>query len=870
MAAPGRCLHELIAGQAARTPGAVALVFEDRTLTYAELDRRTNRLARCLAGLGVGPEVRVGVCMERSFEMVVALLGTLKAGGAYVPVDPSYPAERIDHMLTDSGVPVLLTQERFRGRLPEHGALVLCLDRDWPRVEAESPEPFESGAGPESLAYVIYTSGSTGRPKGAMNTHRSVANRLLWGEDRFGLTGEDVMLQKTPFSFDVSVPELFGPLLAGARMVLARPDGHRDPAYLSETIERERVTTIHFVPSMLRAFLEAGEPYRCGSLRRVSCSGEALTPELRDGFFELFPGVELHNLYGPTEAAVEVTHHECVRGAGGMVPLGRPVANTQVHVLDGMLSPVPWGVAGELYIGGVQVGRGYLNRPDLTAERFVADPFSPEPGGRLYRSGDRARWRADGTLEYLGRLDFQVKIRGFRIEVGEVEAALRALPAVREAVVAVQESAAGEMRLVAYVAGEAAALASGTLRSVLERTLPAHMIPSVFVRLDELPLLPNGKVDRNALPKPGAWERAREHEAPSTYTEQQLAAIWEEVLDTRPVGVDDDFFALGGHSLAAVRLMTQVRRRFGTEIPLSEVFRSPTVRSLAVLVDHKLDAEPWSPLVPIQPHGDRVPIFFVHPFGGQVLCYADLARHLGRDQPFYGLMAPDLVRVEEEVSIEEMASGYVAAVRAVRPRGPYLIGGWSFGGHVAFEMARQLTGAGEPVALLAMLDTPAPGGARQGDGVEEELSLLLHVAEEEAARSGKPCSLTAEELRPLDPESRIVRTLEAIRGPGAAPGDVEVSWVRAFLRGTEVRRRAESRYTPGPYDGQVTLFLPSEQAAGAVDPDVRKKEAKWAAYCSTPPLTRVVPGNHGTMVTGDHAAVLAGHIRALSDAGLRR
>ncbi|HEX7241973.1 MAG TPA: amino acid adenylation domain-containing protein, partial [Longimicrobiaceae bacterium] len=450
----GPCLHRLIAAQAKRTPNAVAVVAGPEALTFAELERRSNRLARWLRGRGVGPEVPVGICMERSGEMVVALLATLKAGGAYIPLDPGYPAERLGYMLEDARVRLLLTRADLLERLPPHAAEPVCLDGLWVEAMDEDDTDPEVDVSPDGLAYVIFTSGSTGRPKGAMNAHAGIVNRLLWMQEEYGLGPDDVVLQKTPFSFDVSVWEFFWPLMTGARLVLARPEGHRDPAYLSELIEREGVTTLHFVPPMLQAFLEAGEPWRCRSVRRVMCSGEALPYELMERFFSALPGAELHNLYGPTEAAVDVTYWACGPRARRVVPIGRPVANTRLYVLGSALLPVPVGVVGELFIGGVQVGRGYLGRPELTAETFVPDPLSPTPGARLYRTGDRARWLASGELEFLGRVDTQVKIRGFRIEPGELEAVLTRHPAVREAVVVVREAASGtpgDKRLVAYV-----------------------------------------------------------------------------------------------------------------------------------------------------------------------------------------------------------------------------------------------------------------------------------------------------------------------------------------------------------------------------------------------------------------------------------
>ncbi|HEX6371119.1 MAG TPA: amino acid adenylation domain-containing protein [Longimicrobium sp.] len=602
MVPAGTCIHHLFQAQVERTPDAVALVFEDQTLSYAELNARANRLARHLATLGVGPEVRVGLCMERGVEMVISILAVLKAGGAYVPLDPGYPAERLAWMVADSAVPVLLTQERLRDAIPaDTTARVVSVDAAWDAVAGESAEDFDGGARPENLAYVIYTSGSTGRPKGVMNAHGAVVNRLVWMQAEYGLGADDVVLQKTPFSFDVSVWEFFWPLMTGATLVVARPDGHRDPRYLREVIERRGVTTLHFVPSMLQPFVEDVDAGRCGSLKRVICSGEALSAALVERFHARFPStVSLHNLYGPTEAAVDVSHWPCERGASAAsVPIGRPVWNTRLYVLDAARRPVAIGLPGELYIGGVQVARGYLNRPALTAERFVPDPFSSQAGARLYRTGDRARWTersaeaGDGdtpalthfrtpALEYLGRLDEQVKVRGFRIEPGEVEAALRRHPEVAECAVVVREDVVGDPRLVAYVVGGADA---DELRARLRAGLPEYMVPAAFVLIERLPVTPNGKLDRRALPAPEYATARAAPVAPRTPTEERLAAIWAEVLRIERVGIHDSFFALGGHSLLATRAVSRVREAFGVELPLRAVFETPTVAGVAPRVE---------------------------------------------------------------------------------------------------------------------------------------------------------------------------------------------------------------------------------------------------------------------------------------------
>jgi amino acid adenylation domain-containing protein len=581
---PGEaCIHDLIARQAAATPDAVAVVFQDERVTYAELDRRANQLANHLRALGVGPEVRVGVCAERSVELVVALLATLKAGGGYVPLDPGYPRDRLAYMLADSRISVLLAQAHLADRIPPHGARTVLLDADWPRIARESGAAPVAGVTLDHLAYVIYTSGSTGQPKGAENAHRGIRNRLLWMQEAFGLDATDAILQKTPFSFDVSVWEFFWPLMTGARLVMAKPEGHREPAYLAGLIGQEGVTTLHFVPSMLQAFLEEPDLSACAPLRRVVCSGEALPAELQTRFFQRI-GAELHNLYGPTEAAVDVTWWPCARGDDRRgVPIGRPIANTRVHLLDARRNPVPVGVAGELYIAGVQVGRGYLGRRGLTAERFVPDPFSATPGARMYRTGDLARWLADGSVDYLGRADHQVKIRGFRIELGEVEAALAAHPGVREAVVVARTDAPGETRLVAYLtaSGDSAPDAAA-LREHLRAGLPEYMVPAAFVAMEALPLSPNGKVDRKALPAPEAKrDEAVAFVAPRDETERAIAALWCEALRVEQVGVDDNFFDLGGHSLLLVRVHGRIREALGAEITVVELFQHPTVGSLA-------------------------------------------------------------------------------------------------------------------------------------------------------------------------------------------------------------------------------------------------------------------------------------------------
>jgi len=587
-----RCVHHLFEEQAERTPESVAVAFEDRTLTYSQLNARSNQLAHYLQCQGVGPETLVAICMERSLEMVVGLLGILKAGGAYVPLDPEYPAERLAFMLEDAQAPLLLIQRHLCSRVAAQSAQLICLDHIAKELLGYSVDKPLDRATADDLAYVIYTSGSTGKPKGAMNTHRAICNRLLWMQDAYQLTQSDRVLQKTPFSFDVSVWEFFWPLLTGACLVVARPGGHRDSLYLARVIAREEITTLHFVPSLLQIFLDEPEVIHCRGLRRVICSGEALPVDLQERFFARLPRVDLQNLYGPTEAAVDVSYWACRPGEGERsVPIGRPISNMRLYVLDRGWQPLPVEVPGELYIGGIGLARGYWNRPDLTAEKFVPDPLGIDPGGRLYRTGDLVRWRADGNLEFLGRLDDQVKIRGFRIELGEIEASLARHPGLQRSVVVAREDEPGDKRLVAYAvpADSASPPSAADLRSFLGQELPAYMIPSAFAFLDRLPLSPNGKVDRKALPKPGeAWAETSSFIAPRTPVEEILVGIWAEVLGLERIGVADNFFELGGHSLRAIRVIARVHDVLGVEVAMRTFFEAPTVAGMAPAIDRKL------------------------------------------------------------------------------------------------------------------------------------------------------------------------------------------------------------------------------------------------------------------------------------------
>jgi amino acid adenylation domain-containing protein/non-ribosomal peptide synthase protein (TIGR01720 family) len=587
---PNAVLHECVEAQAEQTPDAVSVAFEDAQWTYRTLNQYANRLAHHLQALGVGPEVRVAVYMEQSFEMTVALLGILKAGGAYLPLDPRSPKERLNFMLKDAQVALILTQESLLERVSEHRAHKICLDADWEMIARASEENPGGRVCPESSAYVIYTSGSTGRPKGVMISHRGICNRLRWMQDAYRLTQADHVLQKTSATFDVSVWEFFWPLSNGARLVLTQPDGNKDSAYLLKRIAEQEITRVHFVPAMLKVFLHEPGIESCRCLSQVVCSGEALSLDLQERFFDRLEA-NLHNLYGPTEASIDVTSWTCQPRVKYLtVPIGRPIANTQVYILDSDLQPVPIGVFGELYIGGVGLSQGYLNQPELTAQTFIPNPYGKDPGARLYKTGDITRYLADGNIVFLGRADRQVKIRGFRIELEEVEDRLGQHPSVRECRVLVRTDFSEEPTLVAYlVVDNQSAPSLSDLRGFMKETLPDYMVPSAFVMLDELPLTLNGKVDYQALPIPDRSRSGLEvaFTLPRSPVEELLAGLWAQVLGLKQVGVHDNFFELGGNSISSIQIVARANRA-GLTLTPKQMFQHPTVAELASV------AEPFS------------------------------------------------------------------------------------------------------------------------------------------------------------------------------------------------------------------------------------------------------------------------------------
>ncbi len=727
---PGATLPGLFAQQARRTPDAVAVVDEHAALSYAQLDGAADRIAHKLRSDGVGCESVVAVFAERSADLVAGLLGVLKAGAAYLPLDPDYPAERLAFMLADSGAHAVLAQRGLGGLLPESGPPVLFLDDapSWPAA-ADGPD----AAADDGAAYLIYTSGSTGRPKGVINSHRGVVNRLDWMQSALRIGAGDVVLQKTPASFDVSVWEFFWPLLTGARLALARPGGHRDPGYLRDAIESYGVTVLHFVPSMLTSFLadaqaaghQAEAAARCRSVRHIVCSGEELPAALARDCVAALPWASLHNLYGPTEAAIDVTAWQVTAEAlagRSRVPIGVPIRNVRMHVLDDQMREVPIGAVGQLYIAGVQLARGYHRRPALTAERFVPDPIGP-PGSRLYATGDLGRWHQDGAIEFLGRIDGQVKLRGIRIELGEIEVALRGQPGISDAAAAVKEISAGDRRLVGYLVGVGQPDASA-LRQALKRLLPEYMVPAAFVSLDSLPLSPSGKLDRAALPAPAPARALDGHRtAPCTAVERAITDIWREVLAVPQVGIDDDFFALGGHSLLATQVVARLRKvtaGTGRQVSVMDLFKYPTIAELAALIEDESAERPRRLLYELTrpvPAGQRVCSYVCVPYGGgSAVVYQPIADVLPAGHTLYSVAIPghDVGLDEDAMPFGELARRCADEILH-RVEGPLVLyGHCGVGGALATELARLLELAGrrlEAVYLGGVFPFARPAGA---------------------------------------------------------------------------------------------------------------------------------------------------------------
>jgi amino acid adenylation domain-containing protein len=875
---PDRCVHELFAEEAAKHPERIAVVSEEGRLTAGELDERSNRLANHLRAFGVGPEVRVAVFLERSCDAIVAFLGVLKAGGAYVPLDSAFPRERLAAMLEQAQPAAVITQERLLESLPDpstHPARRICLDAEAGVIARQDARAPASGVRLENLLYLLFTSGSSGRPKGVAVEHRQLLHYLAGALERLDPPEGASFATVSTLAADLGNTSIFPALVRGGTLHVLSREQASDPSSLADAFARDPVDILKIVPSHLSALLLSERSDAVLPRRLLILGGEASSRELIEQVRAQAPELRIVNHYGPTETTVGATTWtvpEPLSAEVSRLPLGHPLPGARTYLLNSVLQPVPVGVTGEIYIGGGGVARGYLGAPDQTAERFLPEPFSGLEGQRFYRTGDLARQRPDGSLEFLGRADSQVKIRGFRIELGEIEAVLQSHPDLWECAVVAEESGA-EPQLVAYVVPRRQHRAfPADLRGHLAERLPGYMLPAVFVRLEALPLTPNGKLDRRALPPPGddPGAAARGSGArPRNLLELELVKIWEDLLHLSPIGTDESFFEIGGHSLLAVRLMAQIEKRLNCPLPLAALYRSPTIGELAKLLesDAKL-AEP-SPLVPIQAHGGRPPFFCVHPMGGEVLCYYHLSRALGKDQPFYGLQAAGLEQpADGDLSIPEMAAQYLGAIRAVAPTGPYLVGGYSFGCKVAFEIAHQLRRIGEEVSLLALLDGGAPGKDAQLERVNEAI-FVAQTLREEARQAGEEFAISFEEIRGRDLEAQLPYVLEQAKLQQRLPAEVDVPIVRQFLNGIQLRQRASAAYSPAPYPDHIVYFRSTDLDSEYLEVlresgyDVDDPTKGWARFAVQPIEIHDIPGLHEMLMRPPAVEELARSLRAV-------
>ncbi len=863
LALPAETIITAFEAQAARTPDAIAVQAAGLTVTYRELDRLAICTATMLVRHGVGRGDFVGIRLERSVELVVAMLGVLKAGAAYVPIDPADPTDRVRFVVGDAGIKVLIGDDIDS---PPDGLATV-------RLGADGRAPSDAGsvlafdqAGFDDPAYVMYTSGSTGRPKGAIISHRGIANHMRWMQGAYPCNSTDVVIQKTPVTFDGSVWEFYAPLLAGGRLIMARPDGHRDAAYLLSTIREAGITILQAVPTLLRLLIDTGGLASCPSLRRVFCGGEALTPELVKAFLAASPA-QLINLYGPTEVTINAATWAVSRTTfDGRVAIGGLVANTSAYILDNERHFVPIGTWGELYLGGPGVASGYLNRPDLTAERFQPDLFDARQ--TMYRTGDQVRWRSDRNLEYMGRLDHQVKLRGLRIELGEIEAALAAAPGVAASAAAIHGHTDGDQRLVGYIVFQAdAARDLDQIFAAIRCRLPGYMVPSVLIPLEALPLMPNGKLDRRALPSPGVAILPA-GPAPRSPLEQAIAELMASLLGVPALGRDDDFFRAGGHSLLAMRLLGQLRTSRAPGLQLSAVFDHPTPASLAAFIEHDetctaTDASTTRPhhspaLIEVHPTGNRRPFFMVHGdvVGSGLYCRL-ISRSAGDDLPVYAFPPRSDLDSEDPGSVEDMARRNLAQVRRIQPHGPYRLGGHCLSGLVAFEMAQQLRQAGEAVELLVLVDTrtgpwqlgwlaPRVRGAvglttRQASARRVRTALVMDRLDH-LRRTGwwtAPLWLAGYVLRFL---RRRLAGRTQVKSPGLPPGTA-ADQVLAF------QSQMALRYCARPYPDPV-LFV---SATGADDARL-EAPAGWRL---------LVPRLEVVRAEATHVAVVTSHLPAL-------
>ena len=868
-----KCIHQLFAVQAEKSPDAVAVVFENQQLTYSQLNTKANQLAHYLQKLGIRPEERVGICLERSLEMVVGLLAILKAGGAYVPLDHKYPSERLAYMVSDASVSLLLTQVSLQGSLPEYQGKVICLDRDKEIIAQQSQDHPQTEVNSQNLAYVIYTSGSTGKPKGVAIEHKSPIALINWAKEVFIKPELAGVLASTSICFDLSIFELLFPLTQGGKVILVE-----NILDLPKLKDSKTVTLVNTVPSAITELLKIkGVP---DSVKVVNLAGEALKNQLVQQLYQEENIEKVYNLYGPSEDTTYSTFALVEKGATQEPTIGRPIANTQTYILDENLQPMPVGVAGELYIGGDGLARGYLNQPELTAQRFIPNPFENSTNksekSRVYKTGDLARYIEDGRIEYLGRIDNQVKLRGFRIELGEIEVALTSHPQVQQAVVMVREDISGSQLLVGYVVSEDKLLSRAELFSCLQDKLPLYMVPSAFVILEALPLTPNGKIDRKAL---SAKEAELMHEEkfllPRDSLESQLAKIWSEILNIQLIGIRNNFFKLGGNSLVAIRLMAKIEQSFGKNLPLASLFQNQTIEQLAVLLRQSTDSFSWSSLVPIQISGSKLPFFCIPGAGGNVVYLSDLVRYLASDQPFYALQAVGLDGESKPYTrIEDMAGHYIKSIQSVQPHGPYLLGGHSFGGHVVFEIAQQLQRKGEEIALLAIFDTNAPQSENKMRKVTrdwDEAMWMTFFARVIEHLFQKDLGVSYEALLNLPSDQQLNYISECLQAVNIYPPGTGLQQIRGFLQVF----KSNNLFTYFPDEiqpTQITLFqaqedYPEHILCGISFEDIKPENMNdplwgWSEVSTGPVEVHSVPGDHITIMKEPHVQVIAQKLMA--------
>ena len=832
------CIHELVEAQAARTPNAIAVEYADQRLTYRELVERANQLAHFLRRRGVERESRVGICLRRSLELPVALLAVLKAGGACVPLDPAYPKERLEYMLEDSQTALVLTQPGLLAEVTDFNAEMVTLDADWNSFSRESTENVRSDVKPDNLAYLIYTSGSTGKPRGVLLTHLGLVNHNAAAVKLFGITPADRMAQFASISFDIAIEEIFPTWIAGAALVIREEDASLAVGDFLRWVSERKVTALdlptaywhELVGELSESTLKLPE-----SLRIVIVGGEKASSTKLAAWRKVAGSrVRWVNTYGPTETSVIVTAFEpdSSEEIPAILPIGRPIANTKIHILDANLQPLPVGIPGDLYVSGPGLARGYLNRPEVTAEKFISDPFAAQPGARMYKTGDVARYLASGEIEFAGRTDDQVKIRGYRVELKEIESVLGSYAAVREVVVVARETDGGK-NLVAYVVPAREQVPTGSeLRAYLKQRLPHYMVPSAFVLLEAMPKTPNGKVDRRGMPapKPADFTEPNEYIAPTDELEKQLTKIWAAVLSKESIGIRDNFFDLGGHSLLAARLMHRIEQTLGQRLPLAALLQAPTVEQFAALLRQEGWSASWSSLVAIQAEGSRPPFFCVHGVGGNVVGFRDLARHMGPEQTFYALQPQGLDGQRPCLtSVPEMAERYLREIRRVQPEGPYRIGGYSFGGLVAYEMAQQLRAQEQEVSLLALFDT-YPGKMESRASQMRNLSKLpLKEALLFLVKKGSFVMMTLRKRLELQMLPRALRNVRQACAAAAAGYDVQ------------------------PYDGQVTLFRVKEKSAGSLDDPY----AIWWRVAAGGVDLREISGDHLSLLKEPQVRLLA-------------